>query len=270
MKKILILIVFVLILPNYVLSQNQTITRVESVQSLYIEVFKDTVFLGSATGFVIRSKSQYYLITNWHVVTNKNPVTKNWLYPNIQISPNRIAILQNSKLLGNYNMRSENLIDKKSNILYKEYVINTEMVDVVAIPLKDTLGDIKFYPVSFSEETESLLLKPTDHLFVLGFPMGIHSAPFLPIWKSGFIASEPDFNQENKPIIWLDIASFGGMSGSPVYFISDRLIYKNGSSENMIGADKSFFMGVFSHNKDINVGAIWKSSYLKKIFSSLP
>jgi hypothetical protein len=225
---------------------SQTITRIESVQSLYVELFKDTTSLGSATGFVIKSKTQSYLITNWHVVTNKNPITKNWLSPTIQISPNRIAIVHNALKLGSYSPRFENLIDNKGNITYSEFTIGKEMIDVVAIPLKDTLGDIKFYPVNYSKETDSLLLQPTDRLFVLGFPKGIRSAPFLPIWKSGLIASEPDIDQENKPIVWLDIASFGGMSGSPVYLITDKLTYKNGSSVNMIGGSESFFMGVFS------------------------
>ena len=266
--KFISIILLTLTLSNKTLSQ--MISRIESVQSLYIEVFHDSTTLTSATGFVIRSKTQNYLITNWHVLTNKNPVTKNWIDFNNQVSPNRIGIMQNGKKLGEYSVRFKNLIDKDKTILYKEFQIGNEMVDVVAIPLKDTLGDIRIYPVPFSKETDSLLIQPTDRVFVLGFPKGIHSAPFLPIWKSGLIASEPDIDQERKPIIWLDIASFGGMSGSPVYLITDKLNYKNGSSSNLIGGTESFFMGVFSHGQDINVGALWKGSFLKNFFNSLP
>lgn len=256
--------------PNSVLCQNQTITRIESVQSLYVEIFKDNTILGSATGFVIRSKSRNYLITNWHVATNKNPVTKTWIDTNNQNLPNRIGIMHNAKKLGSYSPRIENLIDQNSNILYKEFTVGNEMLDVVAIPLKDTLGDISIYPVNFTKTADSLLLQPTDRLFVLGFPKGVRSAPFLPIWKSGLIASEPDIDQENKPIIWLDIPSFGGMSGSPVYLITDKLNFKNGGSSNLIGGTESYFLGVFSHGQElINVGALWKASYLKNIFSSL-
>lgn len=248
---------------------SQTITRIESVQSLYVEVLRDSTTLGSATGFIIKSNTQNYLITNWHVVTNKNPVTKNWIDPKLAISPNRIGIMQNGKKLGTYSVRFENLIDKNNTILYKEFNIGNEMVDIVAIPLKDTVGDIQIYPVDFAKETDSLLIQPTDRVFVLGFPKGIHSAPFLPIWKSGLIASEPDIDQEGKPIIWLDIASFGGMSGSPVYLITDKLTYKNGNSINLIGGTETFFMGVFSHGQDINVGGLWKGVFLKNIFKSL-
>ena len=251
-------------------AHSQMISRIESLQSLYIEVLHDSIFLGSATGFIIKSKSQNYLITNWHVITSKSPVTKNWLDPKNPISPNKIGIMQNSKKLGDYNIRFEDLIDKNNSILYKEFKIGNEMVDVVALPLKDTIGDIRLYPVAFSKETDSLIIQPTDRIFVLGFPKGIHSAPFLPIWKSGLIASEPDIDQEGKPIVWLDIASFGGMSGSPVYLITDKLNYKNGSSTNLIGGSESFFMGVFSHGQEIDIGALWKGNFLKKLFNSLP
>ena len=87
----------------------QTISRIESVQSLYIELFKDNNFLGSATGFVIRSKTQNYLITNWHVVTNKNPSTKNWIDSKLPVSPNKVAIIHNAKELGKYTVRTEQL-----------------------------------------------------------------------------------------------------------------------------------------------------------------
>lgn len=267
MKKKLLFVL--LIQQGFLFAQDQTITRIESVQSLYIELFNDNLFLGKATGFVIQSKTQNYLITNWHVVTNKKPSTKDWIDPKKPISPNKIAIVHNAKELGKYTIKKEALLNKKGENLFKEFTIGKEMVDVVAIPLKDTINT-KIYPVDFKKTNDSIVLKPTDRLFVLGFPKGFRSSPVMPIWKSGLIASEPDIDQENKPIIWLDIESYGGMSGSPVYLITDKLQYKNGSSVMIVGNKESFFIGVFSHKKEINIGALWKSVFLKKEFSLLP
>jgi len=251
--------------------QNRVITRIESVQSLYIETFKNGILLGSATGFVIKSKTKNYLITNWHVVTNKDPKTRNWIDPKTPISPDNIKILHNANILGNYTITTEKLAKSDGSILFKEFQINNEMVDVVAIPLTDTLINVKIYPVNYKTTFDSLLISPTDRIFVLGFPLGVRSAPAMPIWKSGLIASEPDIDQESKPIIWVDIISYGGMSGSPVYYITDKLMFKNGSSSNMIGGSQSFFMGVFSHGYyKINTGALWKSTYLKPLLDSLP
>lgn len=272
MKKInLKFLITIFFLVQNVISQNRSITKIESVQSLYIETFFDTQYLGSATGFIIKSKTQNYLITNWHVASNKDPNTKQWINPKLQIAPNKIKILQNSKTLGNYSIKEEELTTKNGTKLFTEFNIGNTIVDVVAIPIKDTVIDVKIYPVNYDKTPDSIVVMPTDRVFVLGFPKGFKSAPALPIWKSGLIASEPDIDQEGKPIIWIDILGYGGMSGSPVYLITDKIKYKNGSSSNLIGGTETFFMGVFSHGQfDISTGALWKSTYLKSLLHSLP
>ncbi|MDI6047954.1 S1 family peptidase [Flavobacterium yafengii] len=268
---IIIFLTTILLSFQCVNGQDRQITKIESVQSLYIESFFDSQFLGSATGFIIKSKTQNYLITNWHVATNKDPNTEKWINPNSQVSPNKIKILQNSKILGEYSITEEELIAKNGSKLFSEFKINNSIVDVVAIPIKDTISNVKLYPVNYNKTSDSIIVMPTDRVFVLGFPKGFKSAPALPIWKSGLIASEPDIDQEGKPIIWIDILGYGGMSGSPVYLITDKLNYKNGSSSNLIGGTETFFMGVFSHGQfDISTGALWKGTYLKSLFNSLP
>jgi Trypsin-like peptidase domain len=210
------------------------------------------------------------LITNWHVVTNKDPNTRDWIKDRKKESPNRIEIVHNSKKLGEYKSVYETLIDKSGKATFVEFPLrrgSKEVIDVAAVPLTDTVG-ISLHPIVYSAQVDSILLQPTDRLFVLGFPKGLKSTPFMPIWKSGLIASEPDVDQEGKPIVWLDIEAFPGMSGSPVYLITDKLLYKDGSSRWMLDT-KSFFIGVFSHDRGSNVGAVWKSKYLKKLFSNL-
>lgn len=248
----------------------QVISRIESVQSVYVEIYKDNIKLGSATGFIIKSKSRNYLVTNYHVVTNKNPIDNSWLDPKIPISPNRIAILQNGKILGNHVVKFENLYDSKGDTVWYHNQIVNENVDVIELPLTDT-SDITIYPVNYNNTTDSLVVSPTDRVFIPGFPLGIKSSSGFPIWKSGFLASEPDLDQENKPIVWIDDIPFPGMSGSPVYLITQNLIYRNGNSTQVVGTTPVFFMGVFSHGNANDVyGAMWKGTYLKPIFNSLP
>jgi hypothetical protein len=271
MKTYILIIIFLVSLIKTTQCQDRVITRIESVQSLYIETYKNNIKLSSATGFVIKSKTQNYLITNWHVATNKDPKTKKWINPKVPISPDNVKILHNSDTLGSYSIKTEKLLDNTGNKIFKEFQINNEMVDMVAIPLVDTLINVNLYPVNYNLGYDSLIITPTDRVFVLGFPLGVRAAPAMPIWKSGLIASEPDIDQEGKPIIWIDILGYGGMSGSPVYYITDKLKYRNGSTSNLIGGSQTFFMGIFSHGRhDISTGALWKSTYLKSLFDSLP
>ncbi|MFC0877762.1 serine protease [Saccharicrinis sp. FJH2] len=266
MKKIL----FISILCAYtMISFSQMITRMESLQSLYLEVCKDGKTIGSATGFIIKSKTQNYLVTNYHVVTNKNPSNKKWLNPNNMVSPNEIYIMHNGEKLGEYNPKVERLIKNNGKPLWFEFKIDDATADVVALPLKDTLN-ISIFPIIYKSRYDTLLkLIPTDVVYVLGFPKGVHSAPFMPIWKSGIISSEPDINQENKPIMWIDVNGVGGMSGAPVYFISNRYYDKSGAS-NIVSNQISVFLGIFSHGENDVFGALWKAQYLKDLFDKLP
>lgn len=104
-------------------SFSQLITKIESLQSLYIETYRDTTFLTSATGFIIKSKTQNYLVTNYHVVTNKNPVNGQWLDTSKKMLPNKILVVQNGKKLGQYIKKWEQLLDKNGERYGTETVL---------------------------------------------------------------------------------------------------------------------------------------------------
>lgn len=258
----------IILLPLFAWSQNK-LTRIESIQSLFLELYYKDTKLGTATGFVIRSETQNYLVTNYHVVTNKRPDNGEWLNPKIPISPDMVKIQFLSKdTTENMIEIEERLLDKNGQPLWYENEIGNEKVDVVELPLKDTTG-VEIFPVNYKTSAYDNVLKtPTERVFILGFPLGLRSDHDLPIWKSGLIASEPDFNQEGKPIIWIDAETFQGMSGAPVYFMSKGMVtLKDGKSAIISGPSK--FMGVFSHKLPV-YGALWKASYLKDIFDKLP
>lgn len=263
MKKLLLL----LILPFCVYSQN--ITQPESLQSLYIETYRDSIFLGSATGFIIKPNKTNYLVTNYHVLTKKNPINNQWLDPKNAISPNKVLILFISEKGDQYVIKTERLFDDKGNKNWYEHKLKNEFIDVVELPLKDTLN-VSIFPVNYKESAyDSVRISTLDKVYILGFPKGVRSFPSLPVWKSGTIASEPEFDQDSKPLIWVDAVTYPGMSGAPVYFKSNEVLTMN-NGKRAIVSGSSKFMGVFSHAYEFVYGAFWKSSYLKKIFDSLP
>jgi hypothetical protein len=46
-----------------------------SLSSVQLECFANGLALGNATGFVITFNEQYFVITNWHVVSGRNADT---------------------------------------------------------------------------------------------------------------------------------------------------------------------------------------------------
>lgn len=244
--------------------------QIATVQSVYLETFKDSQKLGSGTGFIVRSKTKPYLVTNWHIVTNKNAWDGQWMNPKFQLTPNKIKITHNSGSLGSHVDKWENLTSADGRSMYFQDKIGSQMVDVVELPLTDTAG-IKIYPVDYNSESKTnVMIQVTDRVFILGYPLGIRSAPSFPVWKSGLIASEPAVNQEGKPIMWVDALTYPGMSGSPVYFVGNEYTTKDGS-RNMLVGNATIFLGVFSHMNMYGVyGALWKAEFVKTIFDKLP
>ncbi len=161
---------FLLMLLLPLLSFSQLITKIESLQSLYIECWKDSTKLGSATGYVIHSKTQNYLVTNWHVVTDKNPVNQQWLDAKIPVSPNKLLIGQRAKVLGNNYVETEYLYNADGSKRWHENTVGSQMVDVVELPLLDT-GRATVYPVNYQNGFDSIscFSRQTDCLF-----WGIH------------------------------------------------------------------------------------------------
>lgn len=93
--------------------------------------------------------------------------------------------------------------------------------------------------------------------FAVGYPLGLTaSGPNRPIWRGGFVATEPRANFEDWPTFLIDIAGRKGLSGAPV-LVKDT----SGSLS---------FAGVYSgrvlpeeHNSDL--GYVWKCSVINEL-----
>lgn len=67
------------------------------------------------------------------------------------------------------------------------------------------------------EKLESILMRPGDEVFCLGFPPGAAPGGF-PLLRSGYIASYPIAPMRAVKQIEVDIPLMYGNSGSPVYY----------------------------------------------------
>ncbi len=271
LKSIFIVFIIILSIPRMTACRNQNV-RPENYQSLLLHIYKDNQFLRTATGFIIRPNENYYLITSWQVVSGKNISNLKWLNKKKKVSPNTIKIFYNSQDSEKCIEKCEKLYNSNSSKRYKEFKIGNETVDVVAIPLSDTIGKIVLSPIEYDDELNFIEIRPTDRVIVLGFPLDIKNRPFFPIWKNGYIASEPYLDFEEKPIVLIDIKGLGGMVGSPVYLMGNRYISKNGKNQIYFGTSglKSLFFGIYTHDNKNDIGKVWKSQYLVKLFKSLP
>ncbi len=283
MRKIIILI-YVLFITNFITGQ---LPRIQSRQSLYIEMWsRNDKHISSATGFIIKPKKQYYLVTNWHVATGKNPINKMWEDTSNKIAPYYVKIFYNryferkEVVYAEQVIKDEILFDNKNKPIWHQDTLGKEMVDVVEIPLTDT-NDVSIYPIDYKNKYDTIIVSPTSVAFAVGYPLGLSSVNELklPIWKAGFISSEPTLNWNNEPLILFDVNGFPGMSGSPVYYIPKSFSTIRGGE---YWYEISFILGVYSEsiyqtepNKNILFnksvfGCLWKIDYLRPLFNKLP
>lgn len=237
-----------------------------SVKSLYLETYLNENQTGVATGFVVKKDDSYYLITNWHVVTGRNPQNNQPLSTTGVADPNILKVWFNGQQLGHWLQKEVNIIDREGNKLWLEHGRGRE-VDVVAIPFSVTT-DIKIYDMDLTLADFDLMIYPSESVSIIGFPEGITSAGKLPIWKTGHVASDIDIDWGGKPAFLIDATTKGGMSGSPV--VAKRVSIHQTSEGNKIG-NAVKFLGVYSGREidvsGIEIGFVWKPRAITEILT---
>jgi len=235
-----------------------------SAKPLYLETYLDEKELGVATGFVVKKNDLNYLITNWHVVTARNPFDNLPLSKTEKADPNILKVWLHGKQLGTWIRKKIVLVEPTGKKSWLEHPKGRE-IDVVAIPL-ETSPDIMVYDIDLNLADFDLMVYPSEAVSIIGFPEGIPSEGILPIWKTGHIASDIDIDWRGKPAFLIDATTKSGMSGSPV--IARRISIYQTSTGNKIG-NAVRFLGVYSGREigasGIEVGFVWKPKVISEI-----
>lgn len=248
-----------------------------SLIPLHVETFYDNKEIGElhtqtkiadATAFIFSKDRQDYLITNWHVVSGRDPETGKPKSTHAAI-PNVIDVwfhgLGNSKVW----MRSSlSLLNWKTDEkLWKEHPRGRE-VDLIALPLKNIA--FKLYPLDPDLFNTEMDISPSESVSIIGFPFGLSSAGAYPIWKAGHVASDIDENYDGKPVFLVDGTFKHGMSGSPVF--ARRKSFKSEDKSRLLTLeDIDKFLGVFSgtiSTQDSDVGMVWKPEIILEIIDN--
>ena len=236
-----------------------------SVKPLYLELILNGLTIGSATGFILKNGTLFYLITNWHVVTGKDPETNLALSPSGAIDPDKMRVYVHGLKLGQWLIMEISLLQEGKK-QWLEHPAGKE-VDVVAIPIipapNYTIYDLALVLADFD-----LMIYPSETVSIIGFPQGITSSGMLPIWKTGHVASDIDIDWKGRPAFLIDATTKSGMSGSPV--IAKRVSIYQTSNGNSIG-NAVKFLGVYSgrhlSSEGIEIGVVWKPRVINEILS---
>lgn len=242
----------------------------ETIRSLFVEMtFQETV-LSTGTGFILDTKDGPHLITNRHNVTGRHQETGNPLSASCGI-PDSIVITHNSREgIGQHIKKKEALYNGEAP-LWIEHPTLKERADFVALKLFDLEG-VATYPYPMHAHPPEIHISPADVVSVIGFPFGIKAGGQMAVWSSGFIASEPEMDFNNLPVLLIDCRSRQGQSGSPVvlYRPGGAIALKNGSTGIHAGVF-SELIGIYSGriHKDSDLGMVWKMRAIRQLVASI-
>jgi hypothetical protein len=233
----------------------------------------DTV-LSSATGFVYSSGAAHYLVTNWHNVTGRNPITNACLSKTLAM-PDVISTMFRLKNMPGNTRREEIRLYSDESMLHPvwyEHPKHGHAVNVVAVPISESLADTyEVFPINAIPFDTKYKEEVSDDAFVIGYPFSDAMYLELPVWKRASIASEPDVDIDTLPKLLIDTATRPGLSGSPV--IMQRIGLHGANGENL---DETEFgrirnlLGIYSgrigaDELKAQLGIVWKARVISEI-----
>jgi len=233
----------------------------------------EVVASGDATGFFWLHNSQWFIITNWHVVTGVNADSGKI---NNSFIPNRMEI--SLKLITSDN-GTQSLVEPSELVvnlyegekpLWKEHETGRN-IDCVAIPVDlSAFANLANRALNTFKFQGDLAASIGIDCFIIGYPNNLEGRARTPIWKRASVATEPDLNHDDKPMLLVDTASRHGMSGSPV-IIRQYGIHENDGGGYFGNAEN--FLGVYSgrlgaDELSVQLGRVWKASVIAEILNA--
>lgn len=238
-----------------------------SLTSLFLKIVHNNQTIGSATGLVVEFNNNYYLVTNWHVVSGRDPVTNQPLLQK-RITPPHLHIIHHSSAqLGTWIRRKESLLNENGTPRWLVHQRGRN-IDVVLLPLQNIDNGIQIYPFDLNLAKTDMISQPGMPVSIIGYPLEITTGGNFPIWKTGHIASDPDLDYSNLPAFLIDATTRAGMSGSPVVL---RLSggYRTRSGGRILAGShpQTLFLEIYSSRigEGSEIGMVWRPIVIDEI-----
>ena len=270
-----------------------------------IQTWDNHGLLGAGTGFFYEYGDEWFLITNWHIVSGKDPFTQEPQFAQ-GVFPAFIKAKFFSYLDGTHSFtpvaQRVNIYDRSKPLWYEHPDLGSAC-DVVALPLTRPENCPKFMHNAANRISSIRIpVEPGGVVFIIGFPLTISVGFGLPLWKSGYIASEPAYDitlggeiaergglafGRTLPAFFIDAQTREGMSGSPVFAsyvgswdtqdpytgIDPEQPEFWDRSDIFLGSKGTEFVGCYSgrmlgREQEAALGLCWRKNVIKYICSS--
>jgi hypothetical protein len=224
--------------------------------------------VGTGSGFFLQRDGFFYLITNWHILTGRSPQKPEFLLDNYPASPSgfqiHLASIENpshfipSKVFPLYIEGKPQWLETSISCLGVD-----ERIDLVAIKFEFSplINEALITTIeNFAPSGKDFMLVGND-VVIIGYPFGLSSENPYPIWKRGYVASEPSILIGGMPKYFIDTPGRPGMSGSPVFMISKGMavsaktheLLKSGNGKGALEVLGALNMDELTNARDVNI-----------------
>lgn len=249
-----------------------------STSTAYLEMFFNEQLLACGTGCFIKFESKTYIATARHNLTGRGQNTNNLLskegaIPNILAYHHTIVDTKGRVRLASNKI---DLFDSENNPTWFEHPKFGSKVDVVLIDcgnfdlmLKKTNSSL--HCINRMGE-DNLIHNVSSKVCIIGFPFGDLTNKKLPIWTTGYMASEPDIWINDEPKFLIDARTRQGQSGAPVilHYVAGT-VHLFDDDIKIARTPVGKFLGIYSGriNKDSDIGIVWRASVIDDILNSI-
>ncbi len=208
------------------------------------QVSQGTGFLYATTKPNGTDIDMVFLATNYHVVTGNEPMSA------ARAQGDRLQFYFHASRTdpSNYFPVNIPLYTKTGEPIWVQNQQFPE-ADVVLVPIVSTLYDGRGQLTVFSDAHTQVDMKvrPSSQAVLLGYPYGFFDTRnFLPVWKTGHLATEPTVDFQGQPVFLVDVSAFPGMSGAPVVGVSNGVYESDRQAGAMMSGVQRKLLGIFS------------------------
>ena len=205
-----------------------------------IQMYDGKDLLATGSAFFYARADDWFLITNWHNFGGRHflsgkPLSPSGRFPTrIRAKWSKYSGADSGHPSGSFTTVAQPVeIYKDYEPLWLEHPELGSNCDVVALPLNRPEDCPPFMHNAANQISKVRIpVEPGCTVYILGFPRSISVGFGLPLWKSGYIASEPHYDVTidgqisdigglvggvKLPAFFIDPQTREGMSGSPVF-----------------------------------------------------
>ena len=239
-----------------------------------LEMLCDGQPLGGGTGFFYKHNAKWYVVTNWHVLSGRHPLTGQPRHSSAAV-PNQCRFYFTSLTDAGVHWGAVTywLAHPSSGVAtWFQHPIEGQAVDIAALPIEEIHKGKARDLQDSGGNAPDMFIDLGAEVFLPGYPLGLSANGLMAIWKRASVASSLEFGEGINRYFYVDTATREGMSGAPCLAISNWQHYEVDRTTNKVSIVERplswRLLGIYSgrlnpsDSFEAQIGKVWRENLM--------